>query len=108
MNSSSKKWDKSHFPVNQIKVANENNYLYDRFAIANHDDQALYQSIKEVGIQEPLVITLDNYLLSGHRRISCASRLGHETVPVRIIDKTFESLDKPERLCAVALMDLPL
>jgi hypothetical protein len=103
MNSSSKKWDKSHFPVNQIKVANENNYLYDRFAIANHDDQALYQSIKEVGIQEPLVITLDNYLLSGHRRISCARRLGHETVPVRIIDKTFESLDKPERLALLRL-----
>ena len=98
MKSSSKKWDKSHFPVNQIKVANENNYLYDRFAIANHDDQALFQSIKEVGIQEPLVITLDNYLLSGHRRISCARSLWHETVPVRIIDKTFESLDKPERL----------
>ncbi len=57
MNSSLKKWDKTHFPVDQIKVASENDYLYDRFAIANHDDQALYQSIKEVGIQEPLVIT---------------------------------------------------
>jgi hypothetical protein len=103
MNSSSKKWDKSHFPVDQIKVASENDYLYDRFSIANHDDQALYQSIKEVGIQEPLVITLDNYLLSGHRRISCARMLGHETVPVRIIDQTFGSLNKPDRLALLRL-----
>ncbi len=103
MNSFSKKWDKSHFPVDQIKVASENDYLYDRFSIANHDDQALYQSIKEVGIQEPLVITLDNYLLSGHRRISCARRLGLETVPVRIFDQTFESLNKPDRLALLRL-----
>lgn len=103
MNSSLKKWDKTHFPVDQIKVASENDYLYDRFAIANHDDQALYQSIKEVGIQEPLVITLDNYLLSGHRRISCARMLGHETVPVRIIDQTFGSLNKPDRLALLRL-----
>ncbi len=105
MNSFSKKWDKSHFPIVQIKVASENDYLYDRFAIANHDDQALYQSIKEVGIQEPLVITLDNYLLSGHRRISCAKRLGHETVPVRIIDQTFEALNKPDRLALLRLFN---
>ncbi len=105
MNSFSKKWDKSHFPIDQIKVASENDYLYDRFAIANHDDQALYQSIKEVGIQEPLVITLDNYLLSGHRRISCAKRLGHETVPVRIIDQTFEALNKPDRLALLRLFN---
>lgn len=105
MNSFSKKWDKSHFPIDQIKVASVNDYLYDRFAIANHDDQALYQSIKEVGIQEPLVITLDNYLLSGHRRISCAKRLGHETVPVRIIDQTFEALNKPDRLALLRLFN---
>ncbi len=105
MNSFSKKWDKSHFPIDQIKVASENDYLYDRFAIANRDDQALYQSIKEVGIQEPLVITLDNYLLSGHRRISCAKRLGHETVPVRIIDQTFEALNKPDRLALLRLFN---
>ena len=103
MNAFSKKWDKSHFPVNQIKVADENNYLYDKFAIANHDDQALCHSIKEVGIQEPLVITLDNYLLSGHRRISCAKRLRLQTVPVRVIDITFESLDKPKRLALLRL-----
>ena len=100
---SAKKWDKSHFPIHQIKVATENNFLYDNFAIANHDDLTLFQSIKEVGIQEPLVITLDNYLLSGHRRISCAKRLRLETVPVRIIDKIFESLDKTERLALLRL-----
>ena len=98
MNSNLKKWDLSHFPVSQIKMATENNYLYDPFAIANHDDQALYESIKEVGIQEPLVITKDFYLLSGHRRYASAKRLKLQTVPVRVIYRCFESLNKPERL----------
>ena len=98
MTSAQKKWDLSHFPISQIKVAVENNYLYDPFAIANHDDQDLCNSIKESGIQEPLVLTDDFYLLSGHRRLASAKRLKLQTVPVRVISKSFEGLAKSERL----------
>lgn len=98
MTATSKKWDLSHFPLEKIQTALENNYLYDQFAIANHDDQDLYNSIKEVGIQEPLVITDDFYLLSGHRRLASAKRLKLRTVPVRMICKSFKNLSKPERL----------
>jgi len=94
----SKKWDLSHLPVKQIKVATENNYLYERFAIANHDDVALCNSIEEYGIQEPLAITNDYYLLSGHRRLASARRLKLQSVPVRVIDKCYEVLTKEERL----------
>ncbi len=66
------KWDKSHFLVSQIKTAYENNRLYDRFGIANADDHALALSIQSKGIQEPLVLSADNYLLSGHRRMAAA------------------------------------
>ena len=88
----------SHLPVKQIKVATENNYLYERFAIANHDDVALCNSIEEYGIQEPLAITNDYYLLSGHRRLASARRLKLQSVPVRVIDKCYEVLTKEERL----------
>ena len=98
MTSNIKKWDLSHFPINQIKVATENNYLYDPFGIANHDDQALCDSIEEFGIQEPLAISEDYYLLSGHRRFASATRLGIQMVPVRIVNRCFGDLDQPERL----------
>ena len=98
MTKSQKNWDLSHFPVAEIKVATENNYLYDSFGIANHDDLALFKSIKEVGLKEPLVITQDHYLLSGHRRISCLKRLRLKTAPVRIVDQNFEHLTSNQRL----------
>lgn len=47
----SKKWDKSHFPVRDIHVAEQNDKLYDRFGIANADDYALAKSISDKGVQ---------------------------------------------------------
>ena len=94
-----KKQDKSHFmPVSQIYVARENSLLYDNFGIANTDDAALAISIQEKGILEPLVITADNILLSGHRRLASAKVLGLEQVPVRHVDVNFEALDRNERV----------
>lgn len=98
MTPNNKKWDKTHFPVDQIKVAYENNYLYDKFAITNHDDNTLCISINELGIQEPLVITTDNFLLSGHRRLASAMYLGIKVVPIRRVETCFELLTKTDRL----------
>ncbi len=92
------KWDKSHFLVSQIKTAYENNRLYDRFGIANADDHALALSIQSKGIQEPLVLSADNYLLSGHRRMAAAKYIGLESVPVRVVDVVFDSLATDEKL----------
>lgn len=41
-------------------------------------------SIREHGVREPLVITLDGYILSGHRRYVAAKVAGLKTVPVRV------------------------
>ena len=38
---SSRKWDKNHFPIREIKVACENDLLYDKFGTANADDRSL-------------------------------------------------------------------
>jgi hypothetical protein len=93
-----KKWDKSHFLVEQVQVATENNLLYDRFGIANGDDCDLTISIRDKGIQEPLVLSADNILLSGHRRLAAAKYLGLKTVPARVVDVDFNSMTKTERL----------
>jgi hypothetical protein len=98
MTAKSKKQDLSNFPVAQIKVAKENDILYDRFGSANEDDQALLASIKKHGVQEPLTISSDNFLLSGHRRLAASKRLQLEFVPVRQQDVVFELLKTEERL----------
>lgn len=94
-----KKQDKSHFseyavslPVSLIQVAPENDLLYDRFGIANRDDADLAISIRDKGIQEPLTLSNDQYLLSGHRRLAAAKYLGLQEVPCRLVEVDFYQL----------------
>jgi ParB-like chromosome segregation protein Spo0J len=86
------------FFVKDIKPSRQNNLIYQPFGIANDDDRGLVNSIHEHGVVEPLVISQDNYLLSGHRRLSAATYLGIETVPVRIDPIQFEPLPAEEKL----------
>ncbi|MCX5809023.1 MAG: ParB/RepB/Spo0J family partition protein, partial [Proteobacteria bacterium] len=57
--------------------------------------KSLVQSIKDKGILEPLLVTKgdgDSYtLICGERRLEAARQLGHESVPVRIIEAGKES-----------------
>ena len=98
MDAKPKKADLSHFPVGQIKAAHQNDYIYDKFGIDNADDAALAVSIQDKGIQEPLTITSDCVLLSGHRRLAAARYLRLATVPVRMVDVVFADLTHQERL----------
>ena len=99
MTRTSKKQDMSHFPIDQIKQASENESIYDDFGVANSEDLQLVESINEKGILEPLVITEDMVLLSGHRRRAAAKYLGLSTVPVRMLEGViFSDLSKQERL----------
>lgn len=81
-----------------IRVARDNDYLYDKFSMANNDDRALCESIATLGVLEPLVLSEDRYLLSGHRRLACAKQIGLTIVPARIASHRFGSLDDGERL----------
>ena len=70
----------SVYLVINIKTAAENDLIYDRFGIDNEDDYALMDSIKQNGIREPLTITSDGYVVSGHRRLA-ASRASAVRAP---------------------------
>jgi len=98
-----KELDLSHFPVWRIKTASENDSLYDKFGIANADDAELAISIRDTGIQEPLTLSTDNYLLSGHRRRAAAMYMGIKTVPVRYVDVRFGSLSEADKLATLRL-----
>ena len=96
---SDQNWDLSQFPTNQIIRARENESIYDNFGIANSDDWELVKSIKANGILDPLVVTSDNYLLSGHRRLAACKYLKLPTVPIRRLnDVRFIRLTTEKRL----------
>lgn len=93
-----KKPDISAFPLKEIKIAAQNYYIYERCGLDNEDDRLLLHSIREYGIEEPLSISSDGYLVSGHRRHWAATRIGLENVPVRIIEVTFGLLSPKDQL----------
>jgi len=97
-----KKQDMSSFPCERIQVSEENSLLYDVFSPDNEDDWSLYFSIKERGIIEPLHISADMVLLSGHRRLSAARVLKLKDVPCIVENIMFKSLSQADRLKTLA------
>jgi len=95
----------SYFSLNEIRPASENGLLYDSFTPnADEDDLKLYISIKEEGIREPLHVSADGIILSGHRRHAAARWLGLESVPCIIADDVvFNDLTADERLSMLSL-----
>jgi hypothetical protein len=49
------------------------------------DIEALAQSIRELGMLQPLILSPDRRLVAGLRRMEAAKMLGMKTVPVRIV-----------------------
>jgi len=70
--------------VASIKPAPENDQLYKAIAWDDPEILELARSIKERGIQEPILISRDGYIISGHRRRIAATIAELELVPVRV------------------------
>jgi len=68
-------------PIDSIKPSPENIELYGEI---KHDGQmtALIESIKDHGLGEPVLVTADGYIVSGHRRYFAVRKLGWKEVPV--------------------------
>ena len=100
-----KKQDLSYFPINQIRPARENGLLYDGYnPQTDDDDNKLYWSIKSDGIREPLIVSADGYILSGHRRYGAACWLGLTVVPCIVHDDiVFNDLLPEERVGLLAV-----
>jgi DNA-binding Lrp family transcriptional regulator len=67
-----------------IEPASLNDQLYDPVDQAEPSFLALVDNIQENGILEPLVVSADGYILSGHRRHAAAEHLGLKHIPVRV------------------------
>jgi ParB family chromosome partitioning protein len=49
------------------------------------DIQELAESIREFGLLRPILITPDNRLIAGRRRLEACKVLGWETIPVNVL-----------------------
>lgn len=67
-----------------IRPAALNDQLYDPIDESDPSFLALVENIREHGMLEPLVVSGDGYILSGHRRYAAASQLNLDRIPVRI------------------------
>ena len=68
--------------------------------MAEHEREALDQSLSEFGFVEPIVVRrADHTIIGGHMRVQAARRLGHTEVPVIFVDVT----DERARVLALAL-----
>jgi hypothetical protein len=73
-----------HVGVLEIRPSPENDDVYGALSANDPEIWQLTQSIQEHGVQEPLLISTDRYIISGHRRRFCAIRAGLLHVPVLV------------------------
>ena len=71
-------------PIEQLKPSPENEEIYGPINFATDTVlQSTVDSIERRGLEEPIILTADNYILSGHRRFVAVQHLGWKEVPVR-------------------------
>jgi hypothetical protein len=71
-------------PLAEVRPALENDKIYS--AITSDDPEVieLARSIQARGVQDPLLVSRDGYIISGHCRRFAAQLVGLKEVPVRI------------------------
>jgi ParB-like nuclease domain len=83
--------------IDAIRPSPENEMIYRPVLGDDPEIRALATSIGKYGLQEPIVVTRDGYILSGHRRFAACQLLGMSQVKCRIhdisrSDREFEAL----------------
>lgn len=81
--------------VASLKPSPENLALYDSIDPNNREIIKLANSIKKHGC-DPLVVTADGYIVSGHRRHAALMRIGQAIVSCRVLSVRRDSMSKDE------------
>lgn len=76
-------------PVNNLKPHPKNSYYFDDMSGEKWEE--FLDSIKVIGIKDPIIITQDNVIVSGHQRIRAAKELG--IAEVDVIQYDYQSED---------------
>ncbi len=73
-------------PFEKIQPSPKNDALYKPVDRTSPDFIKLVQSVRKRGILEPLTLTLDDVILSGHRRHAAAGIVGLRRLPCRYVE----------------------
>lgn len=76
--------------VKELREHPQNNEFYS--ALDEKEWETLLKSIKEIGVQEPLWMTQERVLVSGHQRLRAAKTIGLAAVPARVVEATDEEI----------------
>lgn len=90
------KFDSFFSSVEHLHPSPENDEIYGVVDTNTVEFIDLANDIAEHGIREPIVVSADCYILSGHRRYQAAKLVGLREVPVRWITNIFRSDHRPE------------
>jgi hypothetical protein len=71
-----------------IRPSPENDLLYRPVRLDDPEILKLAQSIRDIGLQEPLTLTREGYILSGHRRYAACLVAGLKKIPCRCSEKS--------------------
>ena len=74
--------------ISKIKIGNRR---------ALGDVTELAESIKEIGLLNPITVTKDYTLIAGHHRLKAFEALGIDLIPIRIVDCTALQAELAER-----------
>lgn len=80
--------------IDELWACPLNEQLYRAIKKTDPEIRALARSIRKRGIIEPLVVSRDGYIVSGHRRHVAAKVAGLKTVPCRTAPVSFQGGDK--------------
>jgi hypothetical protein len=86
-------------PVDEIRPSPENELIYRPVSARDPEIQELARSIREHGLKEPLVVTRDGYILSGHRRHAACRLAGIREIPCRVENITRNDPNFETTLC---------
>ena len=79
-----------YIAVNKLKPHPQNDYFFNNISGGKWDE--FLDSISTIGIKDPLLITQDNVIVSGHQRLRAAKRLRMTEVPC--IRRQYDSEDE--------------
>jgi hypothetical protein len=71
-------------PLNSLLPSPENDKLYKPVMPDDDGIRDLAESIRQIGFNQPVIISTDNFILSGHRRRVAAGVAGLDEIPVTI------------------------
>src|SRR5207248_957134 len=75
--------DISHRALSEIRPSPENDKLYKPVDRTDPDFRAFAEQVRVNGITDPLITTINGYIVSGHRRYAAADVIGLDSVPCR-------------------------